>query len=289
MPVVTRSQVKSQKVDESQNLDKSLDKSQNLEKSLDKGPKVDDKSLVKKNIKNIKNLKVNESLESLKNNGKVSSNLYFPTSREIDDAYGRFFAPGLDLQNYPKIPRLRLSNRYTIQGLMLTFFAVNMGKVVDKVDLVRFLAKMRVSTTDPQPRHLGMQRGFDFLNAGCWHPVLEKKLKPGQYCLLSLKNTKRVHVEHREIDVTDAEFTRMKKRYGGRCASCGSREDEPHFKNSSMVTRIERGHMDPRKRLTLANCIPMCSMCNGVYKNDLVFNKNGFVRSFLKKSNERKV
>ena len=64
--------------------------------------------------------------------------------------------------------------------------------------------------------------------------------------------------------------------------SCGSVEGEPHLKNKRLETRIEKGHMDPRKELDLANCIPMCSMCNSVYKDKAVFNRNGYIRTWLK-------
>lgn len=73
----------------------------------------------------------------------------------------------------------------------------------------------------------------------------------------------------------------MKKRYAYRCASCGSSEGEPHLKNALLTTSIEKGHMDPRKLLDVANCIPMCAMCNGVYKDKAVFNKNGFIKTWL--------
>ena len=66
--------------------------------------------------------------------------------------------------------------------------------------------RMRVSTTDPQPRHLGMQNGFDFLVAGCRHPATGAKLKCGQYCLMSLgKRHPSLHaVTHRIVKVSKA-------------------------------------------------------------------------------------
>lgn len=201
---------------------------------------------------------------------------------------------------------------YTIQGLMVAYFALRLGEVVEKAELIEFLRRMRVSTVDPQPRHLGMQNGFDFLVAGCMHPRLKRRLKRGQYCLMSLrankeytgptnsKNSKnsrkkaggakdspggrrgvRVGAAHRVVTLTAAQFAALKRRHGMRCALCGSREGEPHFKNGRLVTRLEKGHMDPRKELTAGNCLPTCSLCNGVYRNKAVFNRNGFVRTWL--------
>ena len=93
-----------------------------------------------------------------------------------------------------------------IGGLTLAFFACHLRKIVSKLDLVRFLRRMRVSTTDPQPRHLGMQNGFDFLVAGCRHPATGAKLKCGQYCLMSLgKRHPSLHaVTHRIVKVSKA-------------------------------------------------------------------------------------
>jgi hypothetical protein len=172
---------------------------------------------------------------------------------------------------------------------MLTYFACRLGEIVKKPELIHFLQRMRVSTIDPQPRHLGMQNGFDFLVAGCVHPKQGRKLRRGEYCLLSICGAPRqrrrllVVVRHRVVKLSDREFARLKKRHDMRCALCGSREGEPHFKNSRLQTRLERGHMDPRKELTVDNCLPTCSMCNAVYQDKAVFNRNGFIKTWLQR------
>jgi hypothetical protein len=83
---------------------------------------------------------------------------------------------------------------------------------------------------------------------------------------------------HRECNVTTAAFEALKKRFKQRCAHCGSEEGESHLKNRLVNTALQMGHMDPRKPLTLGNCIPLCSMCNGVYRNKFVFNIRGYVK-----------
>jgi hypothetical protein len=185
----------------------------------------------------------------------------------------------------PKIPRLvKQDNKtFTVQGLSLVFFYSQMGKIVDKTDLVRFLKRMHVSTTDPQPRHLGMQHGFYFLVSGCVHPVTRRVLKRGQYCLVSLNkpHPARSSTDHRVVTVTTVQFERLKKKNHYRCASCGSMEGFAHFKNPLLKTRLEKGHMDPRKKLDLCNCLPMCSMCNSIYRNRAIFAKNGIIKKFL--------
>ena len=210
----------------------------------------------------------------------------FPTVKDIKAKYEdiqRAIArkPAKDR---PKLPALKKCDKYTIQGLTLTFFACHLGKIVNKIDLVLFLRRMRVSTTDPQPRHLGMQNGFDFLVAGCRHPKCGRVLKCGQYCLLSMSKRHPSHegTSHRAMKVSDIQFERLKRSFVCRCASCGSSEGEPHLKNKRLETRLEKGHMDPRKELVVSNCLPMCSMCNGVYKDKAVFNRNGFIKKWLK-------
>lgn len=194
------------------------------------------------------------------------------------------------LRRVVKTSSSRCKGPFTVQGLSLAFFAFHVRKIVTKQALVSFLRRMKVRTTDPQPRHLGMQNGFDFLVAGCMHPRLKRALRPGEYCLWSFGGSAR-HGRvldasfsggaHRAAELTDPEFTRIKARYRHHCACCGSLEGTSHLKNRRLVTRLERGHMDPRITLDAENCIPMCSMCNSVYKNRAVFNRNGYVRKWL--------
>jgi hypothetical protein len=47
------------------------------------------------------------------------------------------------------------------------------------------------------------------------------------------------------------------------------------------VTTLEKGHCDPRRPLTDDNCIPMCKLCNMVYKDNAVLNRRGFVIHWL--------
>lgn len=165
---------------------------------------------------------------------------------------------------------------------MLVFFAARLGRIASKCDLTRFLRLMRCESSDPQPRHLGMQHGLNFLVQGCYHPTEQRVLRSGEYSLLDLE---RAHPNfatmHRTGSVQCASFAQLKSLYDHRCACCGSKEGERHFKNGHMVTALEKGHCDPRRPLATANCIPMCAMCNMVYRNHAVFNRRGFVVRWL--------
>jgi hypothetical protein len=169
---------------------------------------------------------------------------------------------------------------YTVGGLMVVFFASRLGKVATKTELVEFLRAMGCPSHDPQPRHLGMQVGLNFIVQGCFHPKAKRALKRGEYCLLDLRTAHPNHSTMHRAKATLA-WDPMKRLYGFRCACCGSKEGEPHLKNTHLVTTLERGHCDPRKPLTDQNCVPMCKLCNMVYKDKAVFNKRGFVVKWL--------
>lgn len=175
---------------------------------------------------------------------------------------------------------------YTVGALMLVFFATRVGRIATKDELVAYLRKHRCRTHDPQPRHMGMQLGLNFLVAGCWHPKLQRVLRRGEYCLLDLVRThpsRATGINHRARGGLGAgEFDSLKSAYGNRCACCGSAEGQPHLKNALLVTSLERGHLDPRRPLTCHNCIPICRMCNMVYKDHAVLSRRGFVVSWHK-------
>jgi hypothetical protein len=174
--------------------------------------------------------------------------------------------------------------QYTVGGLMLVFFAARVGQIATKVELAAFLRTMRCKTPDPQPRHLGMQLGLNFLVQGCHHPAAGRVLKRGEYCLLDLTSVHPSHGTMHRAPVHGGalDFGAIKALYDLRCACCGSREGERHFKNAHLITTLERGHCDPRKPLTADNCVPMCNMCNMVYKDRAVINLRGFVETFGK-------
>ena len=224
--------------------------------------------------------------------------VYFPTCKEAEAIYAAVCGACKGRLRVPRL-RLRKGGGFTVQGLTLTLFAYHLGDVLTKVDVIRYLKRMRVSSVDPQPRHLGMQHGFDFLVAGCYHPRAKRVLKRGQYCLFSvgqfqsraamLRHNRRppplerrpAGPPHRARPLTRSQFESIKTRYGMRCGCCGSQEGVPHLKNPRLITALEMAHMDPRESLRADNAIPMCSMCNKVYRNRAVFNARGYIRAWL--------
>ena len=61
------------------------------------------------------------------------------------------------------------------------------------------------------------------------------------------------------------------------CVNCGSKDGEPMRWDKSIVTKLQKGHMDPDKDLTEDNCVPQCGFCNQRYKDKAVFDKRGQV------------
>lgn len=183
-----------------------------------------------------------------------------------------------------RMPRLCSGTRYTVSALMLIFFYMNIGKVKTIVQLKKFLTDHGCMSINPQPRHLGMQHGFRFLVQNCVHPKHKLPLRQGQYCLLDLLQAHPsacFHHRARDTMLTQVEFRKLCCRFKGRCAVCGSKEGEPHFKNALLRTTIEKGHADPRRPLTVHNCIPMCRLCNCAYKDKAAFNSRGLIINWL--------
>lgn len=186
-----------------------------------------------------------------------------------------------------RVPQLKDSmGKFNVSGLSFVFFYSNLSKIVTKADLTLFLRKFGHCTINPpNPRHFGLQYGFYFLVRGSYHPRYRRVLKPGEYSLYSITkehpNILQNQMHHRTVKLNKTDFIQIKERYDRRCANCGSQEDAPNFKNKTIRTVLEMGHMDPNKQLTVNNCIPMCCICNQVYKNRFVFNSRGIITKHL--------
>jgi hypothetical protein len=178
-----------------------------------------------------------------------------------------------------KVPKLYNSKKqFTVLGLSIVYFYINIGKIITKSDITLFLRSYGLCTLNqPNPRHIGMQYGFYFLVKNSYHPRYRRKLKPGEYSLYSVVKPHPNHNMHRHNEVSDDDFKKMKLQSNNRCKVCGSLENEPHYKNKTLITKLEKGHCDPNKSLTCENCIPICSYCNHVYGNKFIFNQNGVI------------
>lgn len=208
--------------------------------------------------------------------------------KEIVAIYNAFLQKATRLKKYSYVSIPKLFNdqgKYTTTGLSMVFFFMNLGKIVHKQDLITFLRKHGLCRLNPpNPRHFGMQNGFYFLVRDCLHPRTKRLLKPGEYCLYTLnrphptKHNDLSHKDHhRSVRLTSDNFECIKQTHDHHCAVCGSIEGQHHLKNRALITKLERGHCDPRKPLDSNNCIPICTYCNQIYKDYFVFNKRGII------------
>ena len=73
--------------------------------------------------------------------------------------------------------------------------------------------------------------------------------------------------EQKSITYTLAEnFEELKKEYDYTCLTCGAKEGEKHRLYKSEFVKLQRGHKDPEKSLSISNIIPQCQFCNRSYK-----------------------
>ena len=69
----------------------------------------------------------------------------------------------------------------------------------------------------------------------------------------------------------------LKRAYGYRCATCGSKEGEPNFNWPETLTKLQKGHMNPNKPLIEGNIIPQCEKCNRADRNYWEYDAKGRV------------
>jgi hypothetical protein len=146
----------------------------------------------------------------------------------------------------------------------------NIGKVVSKGELTDEYEKISGKKTNDlqSARHLGTQYGYDIINS-------RGGIKG--YCLNSLTPKDGFIFDRRKIDMSKIGWTSLKLEYDNKCATCADEEGDFTRYDKSKVCKLQMGHMNPKKPLTLDNTIPQCEECNSQYKDKWVFNKYGRV------------
>lgn len=179
-----------------------------------------------------------------------------------------------------KLPRLKSGNNFTKYALVLIYLYKNFNQKVSKTELTNFMKEYYPNTNDvQQARHLGAQYGWHILS-GTRGDLEAKKLgiNSGEYQLISLENHyPNFNYMRRETNVSEDDWEQLKKHYDFRCATCGSKEGEPNFHYPSSTTKLQKGHMNPDKPLSIDNIIPQCEKCNRPDRNYFEYNKKGRV------------
>lgn len=160
-------------------------------------------------------------------------------------------------------------------GYALTILYDNFGKFmhIDAIKKKVEEAGLTLTGTDPlQVRHLSTQKG--------WWIEKDGKYK---HRLVSVTECHPSFIpKRRATELSPELWTKMLKKYDFSCVNCGSKEGEPLRWDKTKTTKLQKGHMDPRKHITNDNCIPQCQFCNQQYKSKAIFNRRGFVIDFCK-------
>jgi hypothetical protein len=169
-------------------------------------------------------------------------------------------------------------------GKALEFLYINIKKNIS-IDDIRNYVFTKIKNNNVcdslQIRHLGLQYGFNLLKGNDIIINSESKVPKSHYCLYNLKNIYiNYHKNRRKDEINKNNWFNLKKDYNFCCATCGNKENKPLRYNKNRLTILQKGHMDPRKSMTLDNIIPQCQYCNQNYKNKAIFNKRGIVINF---------
>ena len=179
-----------------------------------------------------------------------------------------------------RLPRLRQAGQYTKYALTLVYLAQGYPhtRTVSKKELTEFIRQYYPDVNDvQQARHLGAQQGWCILS-GERNDLASEGMKSGEYRLQTLEECYPGFTAERREEQMDADYWEaLKAKYDYRCACCGSREGEPHRYWKNTLTKLQKGHKDPRRPLGPGNIIPQCSKCNQPDRNCWVYDDKGRV------------
>lgn len=152
------------------------------------------------------------------------------------------------------------------------YLTMNLNKIVKSTLVDEFISQKLGKIAHNRVRSLWQVFGLDILGKtelghNCFQLISFDKLSP------------KYNSEKRKTKPTEKEFEEIKQKYNYTCVSCGNKEGEPHSKNHYYITRLEMGHIDPNKNLTIDNCIPQCPYCNQRNKDDYIYDNQGGIES----------
>jgi hypothetical protein len=207
-----------------------------------------------------------------------------------------------DYNKYLKTQGVKKPGGFDTSGaLQLIFLYANMGVVVHKSHVQKFVNRYDEKAGDQQSRHLGPQAGYnvvrnneltsngdnlDILGIETYKncPTLKgvSVSTGGRSGWIMLEDFIKTHKgwaisqAKRNPAIAGKSWESKKAVYGYRCATCGAKEGEVSYIDNKVVT-LDKGHMDPTKELSLENTIPQCMTCNGQYRDKAVFDEQGRV------------
>lgn len=178
------------------------------------------------------------------------------------------------------MPNLRRGRQFTKDALVLVFLARNYPNtpIVSKQELTDFIRQYYPDVNDvQQARHLAAQKGW-YILSGTRKDNESLGMKPGDYKLKTLEDSYPGFTHERRAFLEgDDYFEHLKAAYDYRCATCGSKEGEPHRYWKNTITYLQKGHMNPSKPLEAGNIIPQCEKCNRADRNYWIYDDKGRV------------
>ncbi len=178
-------------------------------------------------------------------------------SEKLEESFNQFLKEkGVKL---PKKGKLRCALECLVERI---------GTAIHIDDIRNYVEKCgyKLTGTDGlQVRHLSTQNGFHIVKEGIY-----------KHKLVNLTESHPSYIkEKRNITIDKEGWESLLSEYDYMCVNCGSKEGGPLRWKKTETTKLQKGHMDPRKDLSLANCIPQCQFCNQRYKDKAVFDKRG--------------
>ena len=226
-------------------------------------------------LKLSKEVYMSYNIEDYYNNRKKLDTLIVETYEKISKYYYDFLK-----KSNVKLPKLKDNNgNYIKDALVLVMLSQNYPntEIISKEKLTAFVKLFYPEVNDvQQARHLGLQNGW-WIISGTRGDMTQEKIPAGTYKLVSLEKPHPDYVPKRRTGIATSDFEELKKKYGYRCATCGSEEGKTHLFRKNIVVKLQEGHMNPKKDLLPGNIIPQCQVCNRPDRNRWIYDITGRV------------
>jgi hypothetical protein len=168
---------------------------------------------------------------------------------------------------------------YHQTALALIGLYCRLGLPVTKSELESFVRMYKDGARDVQDgRHLSAQFGWRVLSSHRRDFGTEDWPR-SSYGLVSVTESHPSFRRQQDGDLTVEEWAIICDTFDNRCSLCGSKEGEPNLRAPAAMTEIQKGHRDPRKPLSIQNCLPQCQECNRTLRNKFEFDERGRPRA----------
>jgi hypothetical protein len=168
---------------------------------------------------------------------------------------------------------------------IIVYLYCHLQQEVHKSDVSRWIREKWIpEVSESQIRHLGSQGGWNFYIGGFKRPdgkIVSGGKRSGVGILWDIETVAPHWKNHRRDAVKRGDWEDILKAFDHRCATCGSPEGETNYRNPSLITRLQKGHMVNEFGSNMAsdNIIPQCLECNQAYRDKVNFNETGLVSS----------